>query len=56
MDANNGQRLPRWFLDRVEVAEALTEKFGAVLVTNVQGRTTLADDYESDSCSGTALK
>lgn len=49
MNANNGQRLPRWFLDRVEVAEALAEKIGVVLVANVQGLTTPADDYEGDS-------
>jgi D-alanine-D-alanine ligase len=39
----------KWFLDRVALAESLTERIGVLLVANVQGRTYPSDDYEEDS-------
>lgn len=47
---------PQWFLDCVNIAEALAEKVGVLLVTNVQGKTHPVDDYESDSIITEFLK
>lgn len=49
MAADNASELPKWFRERVGIAEALVEKIGIVLVANIQGRTQPADDYERDS-------
>src|SRR5271169_335898 len=40
---------PSWLQTCVCRGEALSEKAGVLLVANVKGRTTPADDYEGDS-------
>jgi D-alanine-D-alanine ligase len=40
---------PEWFTASVRRGEILSEEVGVVLVANVKGKTTPADDYEGDS-------
>ena len=46
----------QWFDDRLNLAEALAEQVGVLLVVNVQGRTSALDDYEGDSIITEFLK
>ena len=40
---------PDWFVQRVRLAETLSNEIGIVLVVNVRGRTEILDDYSEDS-------
>ena len=46
----------QWFEDCLQLAEALQEKVGVLLVVNVQGKTKPVDDYAGDSVSTEFLK